>query len=1344
MGMLPFRSNALMAIAVLAAALPFFAAQGAPGGNALPGRPAEPEFFARSRLLAWCIVPFDAKKRGPEERAAMLERLGLKQFAYDYRAEHVPAFDAELEALRAHGIELTAWWFPATLHDEARHILDVIRRHGVHPQLWVTGSGEPVRNAAEQLRRVETEAARIGPIATEAAKLGCKVALYNHGGWFGEPENQMAILDRLARDGISNTGMVYNLHHAHGNLERFAVVLEKIRPHLLALNLNGMDRGGDKRERKILPLGQGEFDLEVLRVIQEELAGWQGPIGILNHTGADAEARLLDNLDGLDWLLPQLAGKPAGPRPQPRSWKEPAASSPGENPEPPLPPEYGPALRGGLVVEGKPAYREPPLTVECRAKLDSHSSYNILIASDTKASGAHWELFTTPGSGCLTAYLPGWTPDHVSSSAVIADGRWHHLGMAWDASRVRLFVDGAVVADQPVQSKSRPTVPGGLAFGRLVEGGLGCDGWVDEVRLSRGVRELRIPPAPLAGDGDTLGLWDFNQLRTGPPPPSPAPFLCNRRPLRPEQWPQWRMEVNRDRMFDFYAKEARRFLGQQPLPALLPAYPGLDSGVFGHWGNQNEDTWRDGRWNQTDFGSLLSGVFRGGGLVVPKAVCVRLGAQGELAACFDTELLDFRLVWKGGFVGVDDYRHGFLNGIRMQGEVVERFEALPPPAGSLWRGFYRHGNRVIFSYTRDGVPLLDSAWVESGRFVRQRGPASASPPEWTAGGPAQWPGELETKGQLGADAPYAVDTLTLPFDNPWRALFFVGDHDFFPDGDLAVCTFGGDVWRVSGVDGSLSRLRWRRLASGLHQPLGLVMADGVPCVLGRDQITRLRDLNGDGEADFYECVANGYTTSPNGHDYICGLQRDAQGRFYFVSSKQGLCRIVPGGQAEVLATGFRNPAGLGLAADGTVTTSVQEGDWTPASAVCQIKPGGYYGYPGPKQGVGTEPPLLYLPRGLDNSCGGQAFVDSSRWGPLQGQLLHFSFGAGSCFLVLRETIDGQAQGAAVPLPVSFRSGAHRGRFSPRDGQLYVSGMNGWGSYTADDGCLQRVRYTGGPAQFPIAFEARENGVLLTFAEPLDPEIAGRASRHFAQCWNYRYSAAYGSPEYSLRYPDTPGHDPLEIASAHVTAAGRGLFLEMPALQPAQQIHLQIASNPGQCHDLFLTAHRLGAPYTAFEGYRPQPKPAPAHCQPPPPAAAFAPSEPNRWASGSPGRPIRMEPANGMQFATKELRALPGERISLTFHNPDVMPHNWALLTSGSLERVGDLVNKFVADPRAAGRQYVPESSEVLAYTDIVMPGGSFTIHFHAPATPGDYPYICTFPGHWQVMNGILRVQPASR
>jgi hypothetical protein len=116
---------------------------------------------------------------------------------------------------------------------------------------------------------------------------------------------------------VKNVGMVYNLHHGHDHLDRFPALLQAMLPYLKALNLNGMDEGGDKVGRKILPLGQGERDLNLLRIIRD--SGYRGPIGILGHTEDDAEERLLDNLDGLDWLLPQLEGKPPGPPPKPRT-----------------------------------------------------------------------------------------------------------------------------------------------------------------------------------------------------------------------------------------------------------------------------------------------------------------------------------------------------------------------------------------------------------------------------------------------------------------------------------------------------------------------------------------------------------------------------------------------------------------------------------------------------------------------------------------------------------------------------------------------------------------------------------------------------------------------------------------------------------------------------------------------------------------------------------------------------------------------------------------------------------------------------------------------------------------
>jgi hypothetical protein len=296
----------LPAALVLAAALPGVTAE--PSGGAGAG------LFRQQNLWAWCIVPFDAKKRSPEERAEMLQRLRFRHFAYDYRAEHIPTFDAEIAACKKRGISIDAWWFPTTLNDEAKLILEACRRNNIHPQLWVTGGGAPTTTPEEQKIRVVQEAARIRPIAEAAAAQGMKVGLYNHGNWFGEPENQLEVIEHLR---LSNVGIVYNQHHGHAHLDRFTRLLPRMLSHLLVFNLNGMVRDGERRGQKILPLGQGDLDLGLLRTLYN--SGYRGPIGILGHTQDDAEQRLQDNLDGLRWLLPQLAGTAPGPRPTPRT-----------------------------------------------------------------------------------------------------------------------------------------------------------------------------------------------------------------------------------------------------------------------------------------------------------------------------------------------------------------------------------------------------------------------------------------------------------------------------------------------------------------------------------------------------------------------------------------------------------------------------------------------------------------------------------------------------------------------------------------------------------------------------------------------------------------------------------------------------------------------------------------------------------------------------------------------------------------------------------------------------------------------------------------------------------------
>ena len=453
-------------------------------------------------------------------------------------------------------------------------------------------------------------------------------------------------------------------------------------------------------------------------------------------------------------------------------------------------------------------------------------------------------------------------------------------------------------------------------------------------------------------------------------------------------------------------------------------------------------------------------------------------------------------------------------------------------------------------------------------------------------GAARWLPAVTNTGQVGFPSDgFAVDTLTVPYSNPWKALFFCSGVDFFNDGSAAVCTIHGDVWRVRGLDEKLRRVTWKRFATGLYQPLGLRVVNDRVHVLGRDQITILHDENGDDEADRYESFSQVLQTSAGGHDYTTCLERDAAGNFYYVDPK-GVHRISPDGQKmETLATGFRNPNGLGVGPGGVITATPQQGEWTPSSAIVEIKPGGYYGYGGPKMTLdrppGYDPVLCWLPHAFDNSSSSQVWVPEGKWGALGGQMLHFAWGRCAMMLVLRDAAESPAQGAAVALPVKFLSGPMRGTFNPQDGHLYVAGSTGWQTSAARDGSLQRVRRTAADARTPVAWRAHSNGLKLTFAQPLDRTAAEDVGSYAIRQWNYRYAAAYGSKDYSVIDPNKEGRDEVAVRSARLLPDGKSIFIETAGLRPVMQMelkyNLQFTGGATAASPLYLTLNRLAAP-----------------------------------------------------------------------------------------------------------------------------------------------------------------------
>lgn len=302
------RTSATLLVGITAALLAPPGTNGVAGGETSGQRP---DVFARSNLVAWCIVPFDAKNRTSAERAEMVKRLGFTRVAYDWRDNHVPTFEEEILEYKKHGLEYFAFW---STHDKA---FELFAKHGLHPQIWQTA---PSPAGASSEARVEAAVQELLPLVRRTAAAKCKLGLYNHGGWGGEPENLVAVCKRLREQhNADHVGIVYNLHHGHEHIRDFAKVLGAMQPYLLCLNLNGMTTDGDKKGLKILPLGAGEHDLALLKIIRA--SGYAGPIGIIGHTNDDVEQRLRDNLDGLDWLLPQLNGKAPGPRPAYRTYR---------------------------------------------------------------------------------------------------------------------------------------------------------------------------------------------------------------------------------------------------------------------------------------------------------------------------------------------------------------------------------------------------------------------------------------------------------------------------------------------------------------------------------------------------------------------------------------------------------------------------------------------------------------------------------------------------------------------------------------------------------------------------------------------------------------------------------------------------------------------------------------------------------------------------------------------------------------------------------------------------------------------------------------------------------------
>ncbi len=535
-------------------------------------------------------------------------------------------------------------------------------------------------------------------------------------------------------------------------------------------------------------------------------------------------------------------------------------------------------------------------------------------------------------------------------------------------------------------------------------------------------------------------------------------------------------------------------------------------------------------------------------------------------------------------------------GRRPDANVRRGMAPVQQPSAALVAGFAPRGIAAEWSVVEGRLRLRIPAGQEPLRFTVWQPSDSAegaSPAELsdlpildaaddlsmlTHGGPPRWPQKLETQTALGSDAgPFAADVLTAPETNPWLAQMRFTGLDFFTDGRIAVCSWDGDVWIVETQ--ARGKLLWQRIATGLFQPLGLKIVDGKIHVICRDQLAVLHDLNGDGEIDFYECLNNDHQVTEHFHEFAMGLQTDAAGNFYYAKSgRHGLPAVVPhhgtllridrdGSKTEVLATGFRAANGVCLNPDGSFVVTDQEGFWNPKNRINWVtlapngKPkfyGNMFGYTDVTDSpdAAMEPPLCWITNVFDRSPAELLWVESDRWGPLNGALLNLSYGAGKVFLVPHERVQGVVQGGMIELPLPpFPTGVMRGRFHPHDGQLYLCGMFAWAGSATYPGGLYRLRATGRPMYLPSGLQATKTGIVLTFTNPLDPQTVA-AQNVQIKTWSLKRTAGYGSKHYDEKS--------LEVRNAALSSDRKTVRLEVPEIQPTwgMEIRFEFGAEQG--------------------------------------------------------------------------------------------------------------------------------------------------------------------------------------
>ncbi|WP_266363817.1 plastocyanin/azurin family copper-binding protein [Tellurirhabdus rosea] len=639
--------------------------------------------------------------------------------------------------------------------------------------------------------------------------------------------------------------------------------------------------------------------------------------------------------------------------------------------------------------------------------------------------------------------------------------------------------------------------------------------------------------------------------------------------------------------------------------------------------------------------------------------------------------------------------------------------------------------------------------------------------------------------------------VTLPV--PEGVSLEVGGMAVLPDGRLGVSTRRGEVWLISNPYMQGSRQpQYKRFAYGLHEPLGLNYRNGVIMATQRGEVTRLLDTDGNGEADEYQSVVK-WPLSGNYHEYSYGpvnlpdgdmlltLNLDWIGFGASLAKWRGwMLKMNEKGEIKPWATGLRSPAGFGALRNGAIFYTENQGDWVGSGRMTHLEEGDFAGNPAglrwssePGSPLKLKPedvpstgkpmhevaktipnlklPAVWFPHTLMGISTSDIVEDTTaaRFGPFDGQLFVGDQGHSKIMRVFLEKVAGKYQGACFPFREGFMSGILRMRWG-LDGSMFVGQTSrGWSATGKASYGVQRLVWTGKTPFEMKAVRSMPDGFEVEFTLPVDKTAAANPDAYSLNSFTYKYHKTYGSPIEDAKAVPIRGvvvsADGLKARIVADTALRQGYIHEIKAegVKSADGLPLlhtfayytlnniapgepmAMAPRPKHNHDMMAMASTKPAVAPA------KGKPAGKAGAASPQAAKRITAQPADWTSG-PDQVITIGTKPGLKFDTERVEVKAGSRVKWVFNNNDDMLHNCVIVKPGTAVNVGNAALKLALN--GPKMQYVPAVGEVLYHTNLLEPERAEAIYFVAPTEPGDYQFVCTFPGHAGLMQGILRVR----